>query len=146
MEPLASPIRIPIFPSPSIAKLVYGGHVLIALTFILVFPLNAYSIAAAFGVCLSLIIQHVSRRDLAARVDAIVLRSNGQWRVVSRRGEILKARLSGTTFVSPWLVILTLKPHGQRSAHIVLGRDNTMPDSFRRLRVRLRVPMGSALS
>ncbi len=141
MEPLASPLRIPIIHSTSITRLVYGGHVLASLILIIVFPLSNYSVLAVFGVCVSFIVQHLSRTDLASRVEAILLRSNGQWSIITRQGEIEAARTVGRTFVSPWLVILFLKPAGQTANHILLSRDNTNRDTFRRLRVRLRIPM-----
>lgn len=141
MEPLASPIHVPIVSSAIVTKLVYGSHLVIALILITAFPQTIYSQVAVLGVGVSLLVQHVDRVDLGARVHAIVLYSNDRWSVVTRQGEVVPARLAGTVFVSPWLVILHLKPHGQRTVHVVLTRDNTQPDTLRRLTVRLRLPM-----
>ncbi len=144
MEPFASPIQIPIVRSVTASWLVYGGHILIVLILLAAFRLSEYSIAAVVGVFISLGIQYSSQLDLVKRVDSVLLRSDDQWSVLTHQREILAARLIGTTFVSQWLVILWLKPRGQRIIHIVLARDNTDRDAFRRLSVRLRVPMSHA--
>ncbi|TDJ64000.1 MAG: hypothetical protein E2O35_09525 [Proteobacteria bacterium] len=141
MEPLASPIKIPIVTSPMVNRLLYGGHLLAAFIIFAAFPLSIYSGGAIIGVGVSLVIQHLDRVDLSARVDAILLRSNDRWSIITRHGEIVTARLAGSVFVSPWLVVLQLKPQGMRIVHIVLTRDNTQRQSLRRLIVRLRVPM-----
>jgi len=141
MEPLASPIQIPIVASPIVTTLIYGGHAVIMVILITAFPLSIRSVIAVCCVCVSLAVQSASQVDLAASVDAILLRSNGQWSIVTRRGEVLAARLARSAFISPWLVILFLKSRGRRTAHIVLTCDNTNRDALRRLRVRLRVPM-----
>ena len=145
MEPFASPIQIPIVRSATVAWLVCGGHVLIVLIFLTTFPLSEYLVAALVGLLISLEIQYLSQCDLVKRIDAVLLRSDDQWSVLTHEGEVLPARLIGTTFVSPWLVILWLKPRGQRRIHLVLTRDNTDRDVFRRLSVRLRVPMSQAV-
>lgn len=141
MEPFASPIHIPIVLPTTVQRLVFGGHLLCAAIFLSALPLNAYSIAAVCCVLLSLGIQHWSDVDLVTRVYAVLLRSDDQWCVVTHDGEILATNLTGSTFVSPWLVIVSLKPRGQRKVRIVLTRENTNKDAFRRLFVRLTVPM-----
>lgn len=141
MDQLASPVRLRIRPSASVTTLVYGGHVLILISFLVIFPLGLGSIAGVLGVVLSLVIQVYDRRKLEAHIDAILLGSSGEWSVAKHDGEIVPARLTREAFISPWLVVLRLTPRGERSAHIVLARDNTDRDSFRRLRVRLRIPL-----
>jgi Membrane-bound toxin component of toxin-antitoxin system len=141
MEPLASPIHVPIVASPVVTSLVCGGHLAIALILLSVFPLTIYSAGAVFGVGVSLVVQYSGWVDLGGRVYAVLLRSNDRWSILTCQGEVVTARLAGTVFVSPWLVILQLKPRGQRTAHIVLTRENTDRDTFRRLCVRLRLPL-----
>lgn len=141
MEPLASPIHIPLIPSKAAANLIYGGHLFLAFVLLTAFPLSLTTIAATACIGLSACVQYLSRAELAARLDAILLGSNGQWSVLTRAGEIVPARTSGSPFVSSWFLVLSLKPRGQHRAHIVLAHDNTQPDALRRLRVRLRVPM-----
>ena len=141
MEPFASPIHIPIIVSRTVRRLVRAGHLLVALVFITVLPLNIGSIAVILCVLLSLGIQHWSELDLARRAHAILLRSDDNWSIVTDLGEILPARLLSGTFVSRWMVILSLKPHGQRKVRVVLTPENTDKDAFRRLFVRLTLPM-----
>jgi hypothetical protein len=112
MEPFASPIHIPIAVSTSVRRLVHGGHLLFVIIFLVALPLNAYSITVVCCVLLSLAIQRYTELDLVTRVGAVLLRSNDQWSVVTQQGEVLVARLVGSTFVSPWLVIFALKPQG----------------------------------
>ena len=112
MEPFASPIQIPIVRSASAARLVYCGHILVVLIFLTAFPLSSYSIAAVIGVLISLGIQYLSQLDLVKRINAVLLRSDDQWSVLTQQREILAARLVGNTFVSPWLVVISLKPSG----------------------------------
>jgi hypothetical protein len=91
---------------------VHGGHLLVAIIFLVALPLNAYSITVVCCVLLSLAIQRYTELDLVTRVGAVLLRSNDQWSVVTQQGEVLVASLVGSTFVSPWLVIFALKPQG----------------------------------
>ena len=141
MDPLASPIHIPVIPSRSIRSVVYSGHLLFLFFLFAGLPLTPNLVVAMFGVVASALIQRISYRRLAQMCSAILLRSDGQWNIIGRDGEIFLADLVGRSFVSPWLVVLRLKPSGLRLAHIVLVADYTDSQSFRRLRVRLRVPM-----
>jgi len=65
MDPLASPIHIPVFPSPSIRSVVYGGHLLVLFFLFAGFPLTPYLVVAMFGVVASALIQRISYRQLA---------------------------------------------------------------------------------
>ncbi len=145
MEPFASPIHIPIFASRTVRRTVLGGHLLAASAFLSALPLDLYSIGASLCVLLSLAIQVRSDGDLVRRVHTILLRSDDNWSIVTHHGEILKASLLGGAFVSRWMVILWLKPHGQKKVRIVLTRENTDEDAFRRLFVRLSLPMSQTM-
>ena len=63
---------------------------------------------------------------------------DGSWTLGLGRGREEPARLLGTTFVSPVLVILNFRYRRWRSGSLVLLSDNLDPDLLRRLRVRLR--------
>ena len=126
-------------------RLVRGGHLLAALVFLTALPLNIYSIAVIFCILLSMGIQHWSDIDLVRRVYAILLRSDDNWSIVTQHGEILTASLLGGTFVSRWMMILSLQPHGQRKVRIVLTPENTDKDAHRRLFVRLTLPMSQTV-
>lgn len=57
----------------------------------------------------------------------------------TRRGDWVEASLLGTSFVSPYLAVLNLKPGNSRLArHIVLLPDSLEKEEFRQLRVLLR--------
>lgn len=56
-----------------------------------------------------------------------------------RRGDWVEASLLGTSFVSPYLTVLNLKPeYGRFARHIVLLPDSLEKEEFRQLRVLLR--------
>jgi toxin CptA len=57
----------------------------------------------------------------------------------TRDGAWHEGRLLGSSYVSPWLTILDLRPAGARGLrHVVIVPDAVDPDDFRRLRVWLR--------
>lgn len=72
----------------------------------------------------------------------VVWDSDDQWRLFGERQGTYAATLLPTTFVHPQLVVLNLRLTGQpwycRWRSIVLLRDNIEPETFRRLRIRLR--------
>ena len=100
MQPFASPIQIPIVRPATAAWLVCGGHVFIVLIFLVAFPLSEYLVAALVGLLISLGIQYLSQCDLVKRIDAVLLCSHGRWSVLTHEGEVLSARLIGTTFIA----------------------------------------------
>lgn len=71
------------------------------------------------------------------RVRGLTLAADGDWEVVSRDG-IHHAHLAATTVVTPWIIILHLNSDGGTLA-LPICRDATDPESFRRLRVHLRI-------
>jgi hypothetical protein len=68
--------------------------------------------------------------------------SDDQWQLFDGRQRTFSATLLPTTVVHPQLVVLNLRLAGQpwycRWRSIVLLRDNIDPETFRRLRIRLR--------
>lgn len=74
-----------------------------------------------------------------ASLTSIELREPGWAMVETRAGEREKARILGTTYVSPLLCVVNLRVAGRLFArHAVMVPDNVDADSFRRLRVVLR--------
>lgn len=141
MEPLASPLHVPVLPSPLVSRCVDFVHAAALALYLAAFPSGVSATVLAGGVCLSWFIEYRNRRSLRRTVSAVLLGSDDGWSVVSPAGEIRSARLLPGTFVTAWLVVLRLKPRGQAALHVVLCRDNTLPDPFRRLRVRLQIPL-----
>lgn len=72
-----------------------------------------------------------------AQVQALTLKADGDWEILQASGPISGIWLDNA-LVTPWLVILPLNTDaGQRS--LLICRDGSDPESFRRLRVYLRI-------
>lgn len=75
----------------------------------------------------------------ADAVVALEIAEDGRLSCQTRRGEWLECELLRSSYVSPRLTILNLKPRdGGRTRHIVLVGDNVDEHDFRRLRTWLR--------
>jgi hypothetical protein len=103
-------------------------------------PRWEWRLAIALGVCASLAqtlrAQGWGSRPGMARVE---LERDGRVRVTDRRGREYHARLTRSTLVTPWIVILVLAAGGMSPARTLLvPRDSLPSDDFRRLRVWLR--------
>lgn len=78
-------------------------------------------------------------RLLGRSAVALRLRSDCKCEIGNRLGGWQEARLLGSSFVSPYLTVLNLRPEGRRFArHVVILPDAVDADAFRRLRVLLR--------
>jgi len=76
-------------------------------------------------------------------MQSLRLHPDGDWEIIRRTGPPLTGRLEPSTIVTPWMVILHLKTPAGRLA-IPICRDGVDPESFRRLRVYLRISATSA--
>lgn len=141
MEPLASPIHIPISSSRSISRLIIFGHLVVIVLLTIELDPGANLAIGITALTLSCYIQQHFALHLRRRVAAILLRTDGRWNVVSPDGAIVDVVSTKCLFVSPHLVVLRLLPVAQTAVHIVLTDDNTPVVAFRRLRVRLRFPI-----
>jgi toxin CptA len=75
----------------------------------------------------------------AEAIVALEITERGRLSFLTRGGKWRACELLGSTYVSPWLTILNLKPEGGRLVrHVVLVTDNVDARDFRRLRVWLR--------
>ena len=70
-------------------------------------------------------------------VRGLSLNPDGHWEVIRRAGSVT-AILAGSTVATRWIVILHLVSDNEKIAIPIL-RDSVDPESFRRLRVYLRV-------
>ena len=84
-------------------------------------------------------------QHLAKSVTEFNQDSEGQWSLLcpnlyreKSQSEWVLAELLGNSFVSSWLVVLNFKGEGKRFT-VILPADSLDSDTFRRLRVRLRV-------
>ena len=84
--------------------------------------------------------RHVSRRHRAA-VACLVWREQDDCLLIYRDGSRRACRLAPCAFVTPWLVILYFR-QPRRCCSLLLLPDMVAAESFRRLRVRLRMSAG----
>lgn len=75
---------------------------------------------------------------LSRRYELIENAGTG-WLLACNDGEAEPVEVLPGSLVHPHLTVLRLKT-GQGLHNLVLTRDNVCPDSFRRLRVRMRFP------
>lgn len=84
----------------------------------------------------------IRRVALLATQDAVVameITEDAHLAIKTRRGDWRACRLSGNSYVSPWLTIMVLAEDNRRSArYVVITPDNVDAEDFRRLRVWLR--------
>jgi hypothetical protein len=80
---------------------------------------------------------HVLHRGDA--VSEAILQGDGSWTVRAGHAEPVSATLANDSVVSPYLMVFKLAD-GRRRSLLVLP-DNVEPETFQRLRVRLRFPL-----
>lgn len=73
-------------------------------------------------------------------VQVLTWQADGEWLLETRDGQQLKASLHESTYVHPWLVVLNFRQEGKRGLlSFTLAPDALDPETFRELRVRLKV-------
>jgi toxin CptA len=106
------------------------------------FPLVLWLKAAATSALLASLVFYLRRdalRSLPQSVTALSLNSECGCAIQSVRGQWLETRLLASSFVSPYLTVLNLSPHGAWGArHVVIFPDAVDPEAFRQLRVLLK--------
>ncbi|HYC46314.1 MAG TPA: protein YgfX [Burkholderiales bacterium] len=134
-------VRIELRPSPRLAAVLVAAHLFAAAALA---PLDLpwwFKLAGALVVCASLVRSlrcHALLRSRAA-IMQVDLREGDRAAVRMRGGDWLKARVLGTTYVTPVVTILNVRLPGRRSArHVVLLSDSADEDTLRRARVALR--------
>ena len=96
---------------------------------------------ATFAIAISLI--YLLARDAllhaAHSIVAIEIRDGGEISIQTRTGKWIECDLLGSTYVSPRLTIVSIRPQGGwASRHVILRPDNVDARDFRRLRMWLR--------
>lgn len=71
-------------------------------------------------------------------VDLLILDARGNWHLQQRDGELLRASLSGSSFVSGYLVIMMFSLDSGGRQKFMLLPDAVDPELLRQLRIRLR--------
>jgi hypothetical protein len=97
------------------------------------------AISMAAAVSLAEALRRAALRSAPSAVVRLELGTEGRVLLTRRDGGVREARLSRSSFLSPWLAILVLTTGRLRPAtSVVLLPDSLPPDDFRRLRVWLR--------
>lgn len=133
--------KIDLKPSRILAALLAGGHSIIAVS---LWPLALpFWLTSLLTALLASSLAFYMRRDalLTARaaIIGVEIEDGRKCRVQLKSGDWKECVLLDTSFVSPYLTILNLRPEGARFArHAVILRDSLSIEEFRRLRVWLR--------
>ena len=133
--------RISISPSVWIAAALCLTHVAAA-TLIWVFPMpDMGKLALTVAIALSLVffVARDAALHAAHAIVAIEIRDGGEAAFQTRRGDWFDCEVLGSSFVSPHITIVNLRPllrWGTR--RLILVPDNVDPRDFRRLRTWLR--------
>lgn len=133
--------HIAIRPSVLLAIALCATHVAAAAAVWLA-PIATWAIAALTMAIAASLVYCLSRQAALHAAEAIVgleIAANGKVSFQTRRGEWRVCELLRSSYVSPRLTLLNLKPEGgRRVRHVVLVPDNVDPRDFRRLRTWLR--------
>lgn len=136
----ATPLRLELRPSQLLSRCVVMMHLFVL----------ALSVFGPFAVWQKLLLTvlilcgwlyHQRRYPLGnnrRRVQALVWHREGNWEI-ERQGIIDVARMGPEAFVLPRLVILQLRPQAGGRLYLAILPDMLDMESFRQLRVRLRM-------
>jgi toxin CptA len=133
--------RVAISPSSRLAVATCVVHVAAAvMVWLASFPLWLTAVTTlAIATSLVWTLWRTAALRAAQAIIALEIVEDGRLSIQTRRGEWLECELLGSSYVSPRLTILNLKPRGSgRTRHIVLVPDNVDEHDFRRLRTWLR--------
>ncbi len=95
------------------------------------------SIILAISICISL--TYYWKRDLLHRgrssVNSAKWSKEGGWQIIDEGGEVQTVKLSQSSFISQYLVLLCFKTTGNNTLILLLPEDAMDPGLMRRLRV-----------
>jgi len=107
------------------------------------FNLNIAIKLVLFAVITAGFVTHVRQyllRNSKRSVNNLLWQDQNQWQLTTATGEMIKARLLGSSFVNPWLIVLNFKPEqGGRMLPVVIMSDGVNRTTFRRLSAKLRM-------
>ncbi|MEW5756941.1 MAG: protein YgfX [Pseudomonadota bacterium] len=140
------PLRLELKPSRYLYLLIligYGGALLLLWLTPLWWPVKLLLTLALLGDGWRQVRRHVWYRHCAA-IPALIWHEDGRW-VVPGDGTREDSELTlKQSFVHPWLVVLNFAAGRWRTNSVVILPDALEHDTFRRLRVRLRMEGGSS--
>ena len=137
----ASALRLRIAVSPLLAGALVLAHGAALACAVLFLP-GWWMPALASAAILSSLAFHIRRDALQLSGDAIVelfLKDGTQCELAFRNGETLTGIMEGSSFVTPLLIVINVRPdrHGRRRAAILMP-DSAPTEDLRRVRVWLR--------
>jgi hypothetical protein len=140
LHPYATPLRLEPARSVRLAGWLLSGHTgaILLLPWLPLHPL--LQLALGLALCGSLLWHWLDTvlRSLPGSVRSFTWLAGSDCRVQPLRGPACRAQLCGAAFVQPWLVILGYRTGRRRRRYLLLLPDMLDPDTYRRLRVRLR--------
>ncbi len=71
-------------------------------------------------------------------IVGLALKPDHTWNLTTRLGETLEAKLLGSSINTPWFVLLHFRTENN-TRHRLICRDSLAPDTFRQLRVALKL-------
>ncbi len=138
--PYATPLRLEPARSVRLAGWLLAGHAgaLLLLPGLPVDPRLQLALGLALAGSLLWHWLDAVLRRLPGSVRSFTWLTGSDCRIQPVRGPVCRVHLSGPAFVQPWLVILGYRAGRWRRRYLLLLPDMLDPDTFRRLRVRLR--------
>ena len=138
----AQPLRLHPKPSRILISLLSAGHLGAVLVLIpLDLPLLVkLLIAAVLAVSLWVALRKQPGSVAEGGVRSLIWQADGQWLLETADGEQWPATLHQSTYVHPWMVVLNFRQEGKPGLlSVVLAPDSLDAETFRELRVRLKV-------
>ena len=113
------------------------------------FELNLFIKLALVAIVIVSVITHSRQylfKNSKRAVTNLVWQDQNQWQLDTATGEAVTAKLLGSSFVKPWLIVLNFMPeHGGRMLPVVIMPDSVDSTTFRRLSARLRIYGGEVV-
>ncbi len=138
----ATPLRLELKPSPVLLSVLTVAH-MGAAGLLLTTSLPAWATSCLALSVLASFLWLATRYALLMQPGAVVWllwRTGNDWLIGARNGTRTTAHLNPESFVRPWLTVLLLAPaSGGPTRNVVIFPDSLDAESFRRLRVRLRL-------
>jgi|ERR1043166_239342 toxin CptA len=137
------PVRlvVDLKPSASLAGLLIAAHLAAAACLVplaLAWELKVCGVAM-LGASLAFHLLRDAGLRLSNSIVVFETHGDADCAITLRSGEWLHCDLLGTTFVTPWLTVINLRPQLRRwPRHVVILPDAAAVQDFRRLRVWLR--------
>lgn len=133
--------RISISPSVGLAAALCVVHVVAAVLLwqVPIPVMGKLVITMAVALSLVFFVARDAALHAAHSIVALEIRDGGEIACQTRRGEWLDCEVLGSSYVSPRLTIVNLRPRlAWRTRRLILLPDNVDPRDFRRLRAWLR--------